>query len=60
MRLGYYPIYKDGDIYTVNPFKYNKGKDQIQKSKGNLIKEKKIQYLKKFQTGSMQTTDLEI
>lgn len=27
MLLGYYPIYKDGEIYTENPFKYNKGKD---------------------------------
>lgn len=27
MILGYYPIYKDGEIYTENPFKYNKGKD---------------------------------
>lgn len=27
MLLGYYPIYKDGDIYTVNPFEYNSGKD---------------------------------
>lgn len=27
MLLGYYPIYKDGEIYTENPFKFNKGKD---------------------------------
>jgi len=27
MSLGYYPVYKDGDIYTVNPFEYNSGKD---------------------------------
>ena len=27
MLLGYYPIYKDGEIYTENPFEYNKGKD---------------------------------
>lgn len=40
MRLGYYPIYKDGDIYTVNPFKYNKGKDQIQKEQGKFDKGK--------------------
>lgn len=25
--LGYYPIYKDGEIYTENPFEYNSGKD---------------------------------
>lgn len=27
MLLGYYPIYKDGEIYTENPFEYNSGKD---------------------------------
>lgn len=27
MSLGYYPIYKDGEIYTEQPLKYNKGKD---------------------------------
>lgn len=27
MLLGYYPIYKDGEIYTENPFKYDSGKD---------------------------------
>ena len=27
MLLGYYPIYKDGEIYTENPFEYNRGKD---------------------------------
>lgn len=27
MSLGYYPIYRNGDTYTENPFKYNKGKD---------------------------------
>lgn len=27
MSLGYYPVYKDGEIYTENPFKYDKGKD---------------------------------
>lgn len=27
MLLGYYPIYRDGEIYTEQPLKYNKGKD---------------------------------
>ena len=27
MLLGYYPVYKDGEIYTENPFEYNRGKD---------------------------------
>ena len=28
MLLGYYPIYKDGEIYTENPFEYDNGKDK--------------------------------
>ena len=27
MSLGYLPVYEDGDIYTINPFEYNSGKD---------------------------------
>lgn len=27
MELGYYPIYKDGEIYTEQPLKYKHGKD---------------------------------
>ena len=27
MSLGYYPIYRDGEIYTENPLRYDKGKD---------------------------------
>ena len=29
MKMGYYPVYKNGNIYTKNPFQYKSGKDSI-------------------------------
>ena len=33
MSEGYFPVYKDGQMYTINPFKYDDGKDNFKNVK---------------------------